>query len=268
MIDSIRAPGVDPDSELQDLRQSLNDLALPPTVHYGQKVQISDRGDLGLKLILTEINQTVLPRLVTINFDPERALYLKISHRRLFECRSEEKIISGTSPGSRDLRSLSSGFVSMLRAALAKSQAMTIEEPSAIAETMETSMSCSAHLLLEAAENQPEQNMDQARETTAIELIKSLAKAWRMSSARGEQVEFQGNATDIAILETITDGIVQEGAATQDKTFYQRSDMFFPSPLEPVDTIVTVESTGRHFVALLNQEQASVLDAISFLPHE
>lgn len=244
-------PGED---ELDALRAAVIELASSKTTRYAELVEIDGHVDYALAIVLGEINQTVLPRLITLECHPVGTVRLKVTHRRLFEFQASDNKVTSACDYSGDLDTFARDFVAAMRSTFSRSQTLCIEPPLAINDVGDTSMSCSTQLLRDiAAVHEPPKTYD-SLVVDYIGWLKSISNAWRLRSLSEEGVEEHGSADDLRFLESLHHALFSENEADGCDHFAKDKGAIFVCPLEDGTVIVTARHATWQFAALTRED--------------
>ena len=248
-------------TRLKDLRRSIENLAETAPNIYGQTISIEGDLEGAFALILAEINQTVLPRVLTINLHPAAKLTLKVSHRRLFECCSTDQRVSGRSQNSSDPKAMAHEFVVILKETLSRSQTICIETPKAIDEVGDRSMSCSVHALQDVAGISIGEDSDKTSDMRRMKHITSLAYAWRLTERGEKENDIYGSTDDQDLLQKLHHVLFSSDGTDHSAPSMTESDVCFICPLDDASVILAIERGDMKLLALMSLEDFAKLEA-------
>lgn len=259
MMSHLRAKTGQTGAQNETLRHSIHELASAGIPSYGNVIEIGGKVDRALALTFTEINQTVLPRLIVIDCHPVGKLLLQVSHRRLIECRFTDKEVCSTSHSDGDIQTLARKFVALLADVFSHSQNITFEAPVATNGRADTSMSCSAELLWEISELEGSPDATSDGSVSYISRIKSVASAWRICLTSCEEIEVNGSQDDTNLLDCLADALSSENQAVDQTQFVKGGETFFFCPLGSDAFFVTAQDSRSEIVALVSHENIEEL---------
>lgn len=260
---SMRAQSEKSSIQKDGLRTAITELAAQKSSIYGKTLKVDGQLEEAFALVIAEIGQTVLPRLITLDCQPAGRMYLTVSHRRLFECRISDTIVSGATQASDDIQALALTFVVELKRFFSLSQTIKILKPAPIEEIGDSSMSCSAQLLWDVASTNTPEPVYETRSKECVAGLKDVAQAWILYELEETRTEAYGSEADQAMLEAIRSLVLPTSGEPRPKLFTKGKDTYFVCPLDAASAVCTVQSPSLQFIALVSTRDVDILDALS-----
>ena len=157
-------------------------------------------GDAAMRELLLEIDQTMLPRRISVHCSPHEDLTLYVSNRRLFDVKKRGAPPARPPQSPKDAARV---FASILRGAIHDADGLVLQEPQALAQFDEVGVSVSTALLAdvlglrEAAE--PALRIDGTQED--FSLIRDASIASLLATPSLSFSEAKGTQNEIAQLQ-------------------------------------------------------------------
>ena len=161
-----------------DFDRLLHRFASQPTPTYGVPIASEQDGRNILRVLLQEIDETMLPRRLTLQCRPSGTVTVVASNRRLSAIEISDGPQTGEHPKPTDPTELAKHHASTLSRVFAQCSQAVLLPPERVSELDGTDCSCSARLVAEAAEL----NCFEAETVSSLDSFiaeaKSGASAW------------------------------------------------------------------------------------------
>mgnify|MGYP001794296786 CR=1 FL=1 len=245
----------------QSFGQLLHRLTTPVETAYGAEVAANDEDKSALQHLISEISETVLPRLLTIECGPLTRLLLHVSNRRLLSLYVVSQNGKTAVDVPNDPDEAAQIYMSTISEIFASSETVVFQKPERMAHNADFSTSCSVELLsmIAGIDSTQDQNANNSTPNN-LALIKSEALAWLQIGANLQELGQNGYDEDQNLLRQIaTRCIGDAGKSSKHLKVRPNREECVLVPGRNSIVLLIAESTEQRLLALVEQTKSQKL---------